>query len=420
MTAGTFISATGTVTMHVMPLIAAGFTAFSLCLTAICVNASPHVTANPDDYILQQDLQLSTGQVLPAGTRWYRPPDIDRLNRELAEDSYAGNKARARLIAFGYEILTDTHNAIGEQRKDGRPAQASGRVISCTHCHVQAGTVPHAWPFFRTLTYFGLREQGDPGVYFSGLGYHRDARTRARDCVQECGGVIVMDADSPEMDALMAWLTVVRDGIYPGEGLLVPEFKGPQDVGLIPGGTTELFSDILDMQADPVAGREIYAQRCASCHGDDGKGIWGESGYLFPPVAGPNTFSDVGGPIMIPVGAAFLHRNMPLSAPGSLTPQQSLDVMGYVSSLPRNTVWWQDHFYGHDPCSRPPWLQLKVGRVPQGFPFPPEQVQFGPWHEIAEWLASDACKARNPPTTPVLEHDFDPREPWRDSGRPSH
>jgi thiosulfate dehydrogenase len=394
-----------------------GFVARSLacCLLVVAGDqgiAAPHVTASPDDYVLDHDLHLSTGQVLPTGTRWYRPPDIDRLRRELEDEDFAGDAAWARQVVFGYEILTRTYATIGEERRDGRPPQATGRVLSCTNCHAQAGTVPHAWPYFRTLTYFGLREEGDNGVYFGGLGFHRDARIRARDCIQECGGMVIIDADSPEMDALIAWMRVVRDGIYDGEGLLIPEFKSPRDAALIPGATTTLFPDILDMRADPEAGETIYRQRCAACHGNDGMGIWGGTeGYLFPPLAGGSSFSQVGGPILVPVGAAFLHRNMPLSDPGSLTPQQALDVMGFVSTMPRAAVWWQDHFYRHDPCSRPPWMQLRVGVKPKGFPFSAEQAQFGPWRPIAEWLASAECKAKNPTTRPVLDRDFDPRHP---------
>lgn len=380
-------------------------------MTSLTLFAAPHIVASPDDYVLKSDLRLSTGQILPAGTRWYQPPDIARLKREVTAGSYKGDISRARQVIFGYDLVYNTWNTVGEGRKDGKPPLGEGRMMSCTNCHAQAGTVPYAWPFFRTLTFYGLREEGAAGVPFGGLGYVRDARSRASDCGRECGGTIIIDAGSPEMDALVAWMRAVRDGIYPGEGLLVPEFRTSTDVGKIPGATIPLFDSFLDMKADPSAGARIFGQHCASCHGREGTGLWGgPEGFIYPPLAGEGSFSHAGGPLMIPIGAAFINRNMPLTQPGSLSPQQSIDVMAYVSTLPRASVWWQTYYFRHDPCSRPPFLPLHIGAVPMGFPFPSVQVQFGPWRPIAEWLASDECRAKNPPGAPQLDHDFDARQ----------
>jgi len=374
--------------------------------------ADPHVRVKPGDFLLQQDLTLSTGQVLPAGTRWYRPPDVARLRRELADGKFQGDMEQAKRILFGYQLLYRTYYTIGDGRKDGRPSLARGRVISCANCHAQGGTIPYAWPFFRTLTFYGLREQGDQGVYFGGLAYHRDARTRARDCGLECGGEVNLPEDSYEMDALIAWMAAVRDGIYPGEGLLIPAFKTKDDVDRIPGARVPLFHDVLDMQGDAVRGKALFSNRCAVCHGKDGQGQWGgEGGYRIPPLSGDSSFSHAGGPLMVPVGAAFIHRNMPLSEPGMLSEQQALDIMAYVATLPRNSVWWQSYYFRHDPCSRPPYLTLRVGVVPKGFPFSKERGQFGPWRDSAQWLASDSCKSRNPPGEPPLGRDFDAAHP---------
>ena len=374
--------------------------------------ADPHAVAKPEDYVLKDKLELSSGRVLPAGTRWYAPPDIARLKRELKEGKYKGDAEQARLIVFGHDLLYNTYSTLGEGRKDGKPPLGKGEIMNCTSCHSQGGTVPYAWPFFRTLTYYGLREEGDQGVYFGGLGYKRDARSRARDCGRECGGAVMIPDDSYEMNALVAWMKAVRDGIYPKEGLLIPEFKTKKDVGKIPGATVPLFPNVLDMKADPKNGEKVYGDRCVGCHGTDGKGAWGgEDGYIFPPLAGDGSFTHAGGPLMIPIGASFLRRNMPLSQPGALGEQEALDVMAYVATLPRSSVWWQDYYFRHDPCARPPFLPLHVGVVPKGFPFPPEQAQFGPWRPIADWLASPACTSQNPPTEPALRGDFDAASP---------
>jgi cytochrome c len=253
-----------------------------------------------------------------------------------------------------------------------------------------------------------LREEGDKGIYFGNLAYHRDARTRARDCGRECGGSVMIADNSYEMDALMAWLKAVRDGIYPDEGLLVEAFKTKIDFDKIPGAQIPLFPSVLDMKSDPIAGKKIYVNRCQHCHGADGLGRWSElHGYVFPPLAGDGSFSHAGGPMMIPIGAAFLRQNMPLSKPGSLSQQDALNVMAYVATFPRSSVWWQNYYFRHDPCSRPAFLPLHVGAIPKKFPYSMQQVQFGPWRPIALWLSSNDCKNANPPSSPQLDRDFD-------------
>lgn len=376
---------------------------FYATITMAVTNIQPR----PSDYLLRSDLTLSSGQVLTAGTRWYQPPDILRLKREVEDGHFKGDYAWAKRVIFGYELLTDTYATIGEIRKDGLPPLAQGRVMNCASCHAQGGTVPYAYAFFRTLTFFGLRENGDKGVYIDNLSYHRDARTRARDCGRECGSTVRIADNAPEMDALMAWLKAVRDGIYPGEGLLIEAFKSKADLGKIPGATIPFFPSILKMTSNPQTGEKIYEDRCQSCHGSDGAGKWTEGhGYSIPPLSGSASFSQAGGPLMLPVGSAFIRRNMPPDNPGSLSEQEALDVMGYVATFPRPSVWWQDYYFRHNACSRPPFLPLHVGVTPEGFPFSKQQAQFGPWQPIAEWLASDACRAANPPTIPSLDWDF--------------
>ncbi len=362
--------------------------------------ADGHIQARPTDYLLSTEVVLSSGKVLPVGTRWYQAPDINRLKREIASGSFQGDTQKARRIIFGYELLTNTYSTIGAGRKDGLPARAQGKVMSCSNCHAQGGTVPYAYAFFRTLSFYGLREQGDKGVYFSGYAYHRDARRRARDCGNECGGPVTLADNSYEMDALIAWLKAVRDGIYPDEGILIDAFKTKTDLGKIPGAQIPLFPKVMEMTSDPVAGKTIYETHCQSCHESDGGGQWSDDhGYVIPPLAGTGSFSQAGGPYMVPVGAAFIHRHMPLDKPGSLSQQQALDVMAYVASLPHTSVWWQDDYYRQDPCSRPAYLPLQVGVVPYGFPFSQQQTQFGPWQPISDWLTSNACKTNNS-TTP--------------------
>ena len=373
-------------------------------------SADPHVRHHSQDYILEHDVTLSTGQTIRAGTQWYKAPDFRRLKNELGRNQFQGSQKWAQQVLFGREIIYDTYYTIGEGRRDGLPPLAKGRIMNCTNCHAQEGTMPYAWPFFRTLTHFGQKENGDKGKYFANLGYYRDTKIRTRDCARHCGGFIEIPQDSFEMDALLAWIKVVRDGIYEGEGLLIPEFKSQADVDRIPGARIPLFNNILTMKADPLRGQQLYQQQCESCHSSDGKGLWREGeGFAIPPVSGPGAFSEAGGPMMIPVGAAFLKYNMPLARGRTMPEQDALDVMAYISKMPRDTVWWENYYFRHNPCSRPAFLPKNIGSLPEGFPFSLEQSRFGPWLEVSNWLKSDTCLNKNPINTPILSVDFNPR-----------
>ena len=39
-------------------------------------SSAQQIEADPEDYFLADDLILSTGDIVPAGTEWYRVPDV--------------------------------------------------------------------------------------------------------------------------------------------------------------------------------------------------------------------------------------------------------------------------------------------------------------------------------------------------------
>jgi mono/diheme cytochrome c family protein len=91
---------------------------------------------------------------------------------------------------------------------------------------------------------------------------------------------------------------------------------GPESASPI---LTALFTE--DQAA---AGAEIYAARCAMCHGAEPA-----DGTAAPPLAGPEFHQNWQGQ---PVGAlyAFTHDNMPLDDPGSLTDEEYASVVAYI------------------------------------------------------------------------------------------
>ncbi|MGJ0483451.1 MAG: c-type cytochrome [Methylomicrobium sp.] len=384
------------------------------------------IKANPNDYFIASDITLPSGDTLYKGDRWYTVPNIEQLRNEIAQGIFIVKPDQgktiewAKKVIFGYDIMTKTYQMLGPIRKDGKPALFSGQVMNCSACHAQGGTVPHAWPFFRTATNFDLRKDlsayiqdgvdylsgGVPddtpptvGELYGPLGYKRDSITVNRDCGINCAGQGHIPFESEEMQALVAWTYAVRDGIYEGEGL-IPEFKDARNIAQIPGARIPVFTKVTDdstFKADPLRGKTLYDRKCASCHARDGLGKWSStSGYTVPPVTGPGSHTKAGGPYMVPVLAAFIKRQMPLSQPNSLSEQDAIDITAYINQLgnsdnpatKRESRWWEAYYFEHDPCARTAWLPADVGVMPAGFVsrFSPEQTMNGPWKPIRDWL----------------------------------
>jgi mono/diheme cytochrome c family protein len=87
-------------------------------------------------------------------------------------------------------------------------------------------------------------------------------------------------------------------------------------------GKTTLDGIYNDAQA--TRGEKVFAASCASCHGDDLSG-----GGQTPPLAGKEFNSDWND---LSMGDLYdrTHLSMPADKPGSLTPEQTVDVIAYL------------------------------------------------------------------------------------------
>jgi cytochrome c len=81
-----------------------------------------------------------------------------------------------------------------------------------------------------------------------------------------------------------------------------------------------------DKQA--ARGSDLYGRKCASCHGDDLEGDVVEH----PALAGGEFMWKWNGSTLAPVFVR-IHRDMPINNAGSLTRDQSVDLLAYILSM---------------------------------------------------------------------------------------
>lgn len=189
-----------------------------------------------------------------------------------------------------------------------------GNKMSCTHCHIDGGTVSKGMPMV-----------GLPGIFPMYRDREKTVITfeeRIQQCFQRSETGHRLPNDGPEMTGLVAyvqWLSKdqVTGRPFPGRGLVeLPELNG-----------------------DSANGSQIYTEQCAVCHGPEGSG----KPPAVPALWGPDSYSDGAGMNQIPKMAAFVQHNMPQNQPDSLTPQEAYDVAAYIRSKPHTVFVMKDH-----------------------------------------------------------------------------
>ena len=203
------------------------------------------------------------------------------------------------LAALGLQLATRTRDLLPAFDRSG---------LNCASCHLDAGRRPGSAPWAGLAAVFP--------VYFP-----RDDRTitlsdRISDCFRRSLNGEAPAAGSREMRALEAYI-----GSLP-----VP--KGPHARG---------FPKLAAAAPpDPKRGSELYAARCARCHGRDGQGADGPDGaYLYPPLWGARSFNIGASMARTGPAAAFIRRNMPKDGPATLSDQEAWDVAEFVTHQPR-------------------------------------------------------------------------------------
>lgn len=206
-------------------------------------------------------------------------------------------------IQEGKKLLTETHQRLPKNVGNG---------LNCTNCHLAGGTTAKSSPW---VGIWGVFPE-----YRSRSGRIISLQERVNDCFERSMNGKALAYNSPEMNNILAYMQWLSTDVPTGASVKGRGF-GPIDQKLKP---------------DANHGKEVYAAKCASCHGAEGQGVKNPAGsYAFPPVWGKDSFNDGAGMARTYTAAAFVKHNMPLGQGGTLSDQEALDVAEFFTHQPR-------------------------------------------------------------------------------------
>ncbi|AMV34498.1 Cytochrome c [Pirellula sp. SH-Sr6A] len=185
-----------------------------------------------------------------------------------------------------------------------------GNDLNCTSCHLQNGRHPSAGSFLGTATAYPAWAPREQTVV--------TLEDRVLNCfMRSCNGVRP-PLGSKVSIAIQSYITWLSQG----ESMRMNPQRpvGPRAVSLL---AAKPDSGSLER------GRALYAQRCADCHGADGKGDTDN-----PPVWGERSYNDGAGLAKVENLGAWLKVAMPLDD-ATLTEKEAIDIAVFVNSHER-------------------------------------------------------------------------------------
>jgi thiosulfate dehydrogenase len=244
---------------------------------------------------------------VPAGRQvdaagYFTPPARDaKPEAELGE-----------MVALGEAIFSNTYSH-----------QISGKYVgndqACEGCHLDAGRLADAAPMWAAwVSYPAYRKKNKKvNTLIERVQGCFDYSMNAQ--ASEVGSAPA--ADSQTLHALvsyMYWLATdapTGDAQMPGRGY--PDVAEPAQ------------------GFDPERGAEVFAAKCAVCHGENGEGGYAGDEMVFPPLWGERSYNWGAGMHKVNTAAGYIKANMPLGNFLTLTDQEAWDVAAFVNSHER-------------------------------------------------------------------------------------
>ncbi len=187
-----------------------------------------------------------------------------------------------------------------------------GNQLRCSNCHLQDGRQAGASPMWAAYVAYP--------AYRTKNGHVNTFQERLQGCFQ-----FSMNGKAPPLgDAVLVALETysyfLAKGLPTGEdapGRGYPKLPAPEQAG------------------DYARGAQVFAQKCAACHGVQGAGLMVGADIVFPPLWGAHAFNWGAGMAETDNAAEFIRANMPYGAGGTLSVQQAWDVAKFIDSQVR-------------------------------------------------------------------------------------
>lgn len=277
---------------------------------------------------------------------YWTPPSLKLIKEDKLLDE----------VIYGKELIIHTAYYLGPK---GTIAQQTNG-LNCQNCHLNAGTKVFGNNYGSVAsTYPKMRARS---------GKMESIEKRVNDCFERSLNGKGLKYDSPEMKAIVAYLKFIGKDVK----------KGEKAIG---SGLKEIA--FLDRPADPVKGKIVYENQCASCHQSNGEGTKDEHGreFIYPALWGDASFNDAAGLYRISNMAKYVKYNMPFGVSHenpTLSDADSWDVAAYIVSMPR-------------PHKNVPKDWPDKSKKPMDHPFGPyadnfseQQHKYGPFQKMAK------------------------------------
>lgn len=249
-------------------------------------------------------------------------------------------------ILRGFELTNDTSNVLRAEAATAEDGENLVNVLSCTSCHAGAGIEEDSSSFVGISAVYPM--------YIPRSGQIVTLEERINGCmVRSMDGQKFAD-DDEDLDAMVAYLTYISEGIPTGAELPWRNLNSLEDL------PTPSVAD----------GEKMYQQSCIACHAGDGSGTGSNTG---PALWGEGSFNDGAGLARVTKMAGYIQNNMPLGAEKTLSDQEAGDLAAYILSQDRPE--WKNHDKDWPNGGRPSDIMTKELR---------QQVQDGTidWDEV--------------------------------------
>ena len=152
---------------------------------------------------------------------------------------------------YGKRLLAQTSELLGPHNPDPK-MRYSGSGLSCGSCHLGTGMEPGTLNLLQATEHYPR--------FSARVGGMTDIEDRVNECMQRSMNGRALPMDSPEMIALASYIRSLGArnatmGASLRKAKEPPAFKTP------------------DRVADLKAGKQVFSDRCAICHGTDGAGL---------------------------------------------------------------------------------------------------------------------------------------------------